>query len=948
MDEIREYLQQALQLEEEGKSAEALEFFQEVLMLDPDQPVALLFRGFGRIEQSEYERALIDFERAIELEPELLTRPDIGQRVERVFKVFQVEAQTDAHNPKAHFQLARAFSAFQMYDQAMHALEAALQLNPDDFDASYLAARLSMKRGDTARAIKEFQQLLRGRANRSDLQYELGMAFVSMGSLDTAYGHLEKACALSPMEVRYRLALTELTHRQGDYEGSLDGYRNVLRLRVDHPDALIGLGRCLAVTGRLEEALEHLRKAAALRPDDLSVARDLARLELDAGDPTQAVLSIEAVVKQSPEDRAAWRLLADAAEREGLKERCREAWERLTELNPDDPEPLVRLAGMESDPEPVLRRGVERFHGDPRFSVPLAQCLKSAGRGGEARDVLLAAARTNTTSFEVQRIAGLTLLEEGDLTGAGRCLRVAVRLKGDDLELQFALGQVCLQRDQLDEAFGCFKAALRVQPGHFQSVLAMAELFRRKGQYDMAQDFLDQAMEVDPASPALLSEMGNLAAAQGNGKGVAALIPRLFRNAEAEDAYALVQGWVADLRKAEHLEGGCLVLRAFLARFADFAPASEDLAALEGEQAAQAAEEAARLAEAQAAEEAARLAEAQAAEEAARLAETQAAEEAARLAEAQAAEETARLTEAEEAAPSPQEAESLEVPVTRAAAGVEGDGADVRLGALEAASAGALAGPVWPGAEAPVSEAASPFPVWPGAPEPVDSPFPVWPGASTPDASPFPTWPGASPPGEPAATTGVASAFPEEPGGATPVRPPLAAPLVEPAEPSEMTAVPPAPPAGGESVAAAPDVGASALPMAPLPVATEPVAVAPAAVPAPEAVPSTPTPGEPGTSAATPAEPVAPPPVAVEPAAPAPVEPGAVEPAAAPPPAASAPSAAPPDAAASAEAVALEPVAPAPVEPGVVEPAAVPPPAASAPPDAAASAEAVALEPVAP
>ncbi|NCF81720.1 MAG: tetratricopeptide repeat protein, partial [Proteobacteria bacterium] len=55
-------------------------------------------------------------------------------------------------------------------------------------------------------------------------------------------------------------------HQAGDLQSAEAGYREALDLEPDHSDAHYLLGSLLGQTGRLDEALEHLRQAARLDP----------------------------------------------------------------------------------------------------------------------------------------------------------------------------------------------------------------------------------------------------------------------------------------------------------------------------------------------------------------------------------------------------------------------------------------------------------------------------------------------------------------------------------------------------------------------------------------------------------------------------------------------------------------------------------------------------------
>lgn len=56
-------------------------------------------------------------------------------------------------------------------------------------------------------------------------------------------------------------------HQAGRLAEAVSRYQQLLLTRPKHPVALCYLGVALGQTGRLEEAVEHLKKALAIQPD---------------------------------------------------------------------------------------------------------------------------------------------------------------------------------------------------------------------------------------------------------------------------------------------------------------------------------------------------------------------------------------------------------------------------------------------------------------------------------------------------------------------------------------------------------------------------------------------------------------------------------------------------------------------------------------------------------
>ncbi len=79
-------------------------------------------------------------------------------------------------------------------------------------------------------------------------------------------------------------------------------------------------------------ALENLRKAAALKPDDPYLASNLGMTQLWTGRYAEAVTSLERAVHESPNDYQMWSNLGDAYRGAGQEPRAREAYDRAIAL----------------------------------------------------------------------------------------------------------------------------------------------------------------------------------------------------------------------------------------------------------------------------------------------------------------------------------------------------------------------------------------------------------------------------------------------------------------------------------------------------------------------------------------------------------------------------------------------------------------------------------------
>ena len=95
-----------------------------------------------------------------------------------------------------------------------------------------------------------YEQKLTGRPNDPDLMNRLGQVLERMGRADEAAARFERAVALAPLEPAYRLNLARAAGKLGQWDRSINQYREAVRLRPKDYDALNALGLDPAEEGR--------------------------------------------------------------------------------------------------------------------------------------------------------------------------------------------------------------------------------------------------------------------------------------------------------------------------------------------------------------------------------------------------------------------------------------------------------------------------------------------------------------------------------------------------------------------------------------------------------------------------------------------------------------------------------------------------------------------------
>ncbi len=109
--------------------------------------------------------------------------------------------------------------------------------------------------------------------------------------LENGVSAFEKAISLEPGQIQHRLNLALLYTEMPPQDNPMKGILMLVNLNKEYPDEptiLFQLGRLAIQTGQIEKAVERLRQAASLQPENRDTWCLLAQAEEAAGHMTEA------------------------------------------------------------------------------------------------------------------------------------------------------------------------------------------------------------------------------------------------------------------------------------------------------------------------------------------------------------------------------------------------------------------------------------------------------------------------------------------------------------------------------------------------------------------------------------------------------------------------------------------------------------------------------------
>lgn len=257
-----------------GKLAEAEQFCLKILSADPDSAATLNLLAVINASLGRNEEALANYDRALLLQPGLLTALNNRGAVLKAMKRY--DEALDSYDRALVLQpdyaevisnRASVLHELTRYDEALASYDRALALRPDYAEALN-------NRGTVLQALRRYAEALRDYDAALSLRHDFVEAFVNRGIVHYELGHFGEALASYDRAISLRPNNADALSNRGNVLGKLQrhddalaSYNAALNLQPHHIEALCNRGTTLRRLKRPEEALASYDRALALHPD---------------------------------------------------------------------------------------------------------------------------------------------------------------------------------------------------------------------------------------------------------------------------------------------------------------------------------------------------------------------------------------------------------------------------------------------------------------------------------------------------------------------------------------------------------------------------------------------------------------------------------------------------------------------------------------------------------
>lgn len=402
--------------------------------------------------------------------------------------------------------LAQLKAAAEEYDSALAATDELLAKYPDSVDAWRLKGDLLARaKADTAGAIAAYEQAVKLQPAQAQLHAALISLYFANKDVSGADRQFTAMKAAAPDDPLTKFYEAQLLFAHEDFKQAQQALQALLRQTPENVAVLNLAGATELKLGSLGSAETYLSKAVLLQPNFVSARRLLARVQLRANQPAQALATLRPLLDKADAETLliagqAALLSGDAKAADGYFVRAKAG---------DGDNAKVRAVWAMSQ----LAKG----HADAAFGE--LQTLADTDRSTTG-DLALISAH----------------LSRGEIDAALKAIDGLERKLPDSALAADLRGRAYMQQRNATAARKNFEEALRRDPRYLPAVISLAALDVVQKKPDAAKARFDDFLKLEPKSVAALLGLADLKRlGGGTPQEVAALVTRAI-DADANDA----------------------------------------------------------------------------------------------------------------------------------------------------------------------------------------------------------------------------------------------------------------------------------------------------------------------------------------------------------------------------------------------------------------------------
>mgnify|MGYP000102420934 FL=1 len=496
---------------------------------EEQNPEHYIKEGELLFDQGELESARVQFQNAIQLDPELSTAyfqlalvAEKKQSWGRMLRNLLDTVRLDPTHLQAQIKLGQIYLLASEYDKAQQQAKIVLTLNPENITAQLMLAAVELKQGNKEQAIQQIDYVL-GQQAYFAKAIALKVVYLNTeNNPDEALAVLNEGIKHNPDVRDLRLLKIRLDMDSKRFDEAVIEYQNLIVKYPEEVNLRLPLAELLLTLDRQKEAEQLLAEVIEKQPKNIELKLKLVDL-IQRYDVKQAELRLKEFITATPENAVLKFRLAEIYVSNDQLAQAEIVLQQIVSQSENSVDSLAARAKM----------------------AQIAIKQKDTTKVAQLADEILKIDENHSDALLLR--AGLRL-KRRDADGAISDLRIVLANRTDSEQAMVLYAKASIMKGEKEVAESQWRKILLLNPNNRLAITQLTNELQKRGDYVQAEELLLKAMETSVNVAGLVELQIQLKLAEKNWAGALKAIEKLATIPETEQSVNYWQGYIAALQ----------------------------------------------------------------------------------------------------------------------------------------------------------------------------------------------------------------------------------------------------------------------------------------------------------------------------------------------------------------------------------------------------------------